>query len=75
MALLLAVQGSYSSRSKYFEIKFMGLRDWIVDEKLVIDHVSIKDQLSGLYIFRELFLYTPAKISIFSAFFLALLFE
>ena len=28
----------------------MGLRDWIVDEKLVIDHVSIKDQLSGLYI-------------------------
>ena len=53
----------------------MGLRDWIVDEKLVIDHVSIKDQLSGLYIFRELFLYTPAKISIFLAFFLALLFE
>ena len=39
-ALLLAAQGSYSSRSKHLAIRFMGLRDWIVDEKLVIDHVS-----------------------------------
>ena len=28
----------------------MGLRNWIVDEKVYIVHVSIKDQLSVIYL-------------------------
>ncbi|CAM9934493.1 unnamed protein product, partial [Sphacelaria rigidula] len=47
-ALLLAGQGSYSCRSKYLAIRFAGLRDWITDDKIVIDHVSTKDQLSDI---------------------------
>ncbi|CAM9836646.1 unnamed protein product, partial [Ascophyllum nodosum] len=47
-ALLLARQGSYSSRSKHLAIRVIGLRDWILDEKLVIDHVSTKCQLSDV---------------------------
>ena len=39
---------SYSSRSKHLAIRLMGLRDWIIDEKLVIDHVSTKGQLSDI---------------------------
>ena len=48
----------------------MGLRDWVVDEKLVIDHVSIKDQLSVIYLFRSYFLDVPVKISAFLAYFI-----
>ena len=54
-ALLLVGQGSYSSRSKHLARRFLGLRDWIMDVKLVIDHVSIKDQLSGIYLSRGYF--------------------
>ena len=39
---------SYSSRSKHLAIRFMGLRDWIIDEKLVIDLVSTEGQLSDI---------------------------
>ena len=39
---------SCSSRSKHLAIRFMGLRDWIIDKKLVIDHVSTKGQLSDI---------------------------
>ena len=39
---------SYSSRNKHLAIRFMGLREWIIDEKLVIDHVSTKSQLSDI---------------------------
>ena len=70
MTLLLPGKGSYSSRSKHLAIRFMLFRDWIVDEKLVIDHVSIKDQLSVVYLLRNYFLDAPAKISTFLAFFL-----
>ena len=48
-ALLLARQGSYSSRSRHLAIRFMGLRNRIVDEKIDIVHVSIMDQLSVTY--------------------------
>ena len=41
-------QGSYSSLSKHLAIRFMGLHDWIINEKLVIDHVSTKGQLSDI---------------------------
>ena len=47
-ALLLAGQGSYSSRSKHLASSFEGLRDWIMDEKLVMDHVSTKSQLGDI---------------------------
>ena len=47
-ALLLAGQESYSSQSKRLATMFMELRDWIIDEKLVIDHVSTKDQVSNI---------------------------
>ena len=40
----------YSSRSKHLAIRFMGLRDWIIDEKLVIDPISTKGQLSDILI-------------------------
>ena len=60
-ALLLAGQGSYSSQSKDLAIRLLGLRDWIVDEKLVIDHISTKGQLrrarwTGKNFDRELFI-------------------
>ena len=48
--LLLAGQGSYSSRSKHLAIRFMGLGGWIIDDKLVIDHVSTKGQLGDILI-------------------------
>ena len=38
--LLLAGQGSYSSQSKHLVIRCLALRDWVMDEKLVIDHIS-----------------------------------
>ena len=44
-------------------IRFLGLRDWIMDEKLVIDHVSAKGQLSGIMLFEDLFLDRPTKVS------------
>ena len=66
--LLLAGQGSYSSRSRHLAIRFMGLRNWIVDEKIGIVHVSIKDQLSVTYRLRSYFLDVPVKISAFLAF-------
>ncbi|CAM9120594.1 unnamed protein product, partial [Sphacelaria rigidula] len=47
-ALLFAGQGSYSSRSKHLAIRFPGLRDWITDDKIIIDHVSTKGQLSDI---------------------------
>ncbi|CAM9859694.1 unnamed protein product, partial [Sphacelaria rigidula] len=47
-APLLAGQGSYSSRSKHLAIRFAGLRDWITDDKIIIDHVSTKGQLSDI---------------------------
>ncbi|CAN0397043.1 unnamed protein product, partial [Ascophyllum nodosum] len=49
-ASLLVRQGSYSSRSKHLTVRFMGLRFWIIDEKLVIGHVSTKGQLNDILI-------------------------
>ncbi|CAM9872590.1 unnamed protein product, partial [Sphacelaria rigidula] len=57
-ALLLAGQGSYSSRSKHVAIRFADLRDWITDDKIIIDHVSMKGQLSDIltkFLARPLF--------------------
>ncbi|CAM9900949.1 unnamed protein product, partial [Sphacelaria rigidula] len=57
-ALLLAGQGSYSSRRKHLAIRFAGLRDWITDDKIIIDHVSTKGQLSDIltkFLARPLF--------------------
>ncbi|CAM9490087.1 unnamed protein product, partial [Ascophyllum nodosum] len=54
-ALLQAGQGSYSSRSKNLAIRLMGLRNWIVDEKIDIIHVSTRDQLSVIYLLRSHF--------------------
>ena len=54
-ALLLAGKGSYSNRSKHLSIRFMGLRNLIGDEKIVIVHISIKDQLSVIYLLRSYF--------------------
>ena len=68
-SLLLAGQGSYSSRSEHFAIRFMGLRNWIVDEIDVV-HVSIKDQLSVIYLLRSYVLDVPVKISVFLAYFI-----
>ena len=48
----------------------MGLREWIVDEKLAIDHVLIKDQLSVIYLFRSYFLDVTIKISALLAYFI-----
>ena len=39
---------SYSSRSKHLAIRFMDLRDWIIDDKLVIDHVFTYSQLGDI---------------------------
>ena len=49
MALVLVRQESYSGRIKHLAIKFIGLRDWIIDEKLVIDHVPTKDKLNDIF--------------------------
>ena len=63
-ALLLFIvgQGSYSSRSKHLTVRFLGLQDWIMDEKLVIDHVSTKDSRAAST-FRGGFLDGKANIS------------
>lgn len=49
-AVLLAGQGSYTSRSKHLMIRFAGLRDWISEERMIIDHVSTKGQLRDIFI-------------------------
>ena len=48
-------QDSYSSQSKHLTSRFLETRDWIMDEKLVINHVSIIDQLSGMYLWSSYF--------------------
>ena len=42
-----------------------------MDDKLVIDHVSIKDHLSAASTFRGAILDAPAKISTVLAFFIS----
>ena len=54
-ALLLARQKSYSSRNTHLAIRFLRLRNWIMDEQLVIDHVLTKGQLSGIFFLRSYF--------------------
>ena len=45
-AVLLAEQGSYNSQRKHIVVRLMELRDWIIDGKFIIDHVSTKSQLN-----------------------------
>ena len=47
-ALVLYGQGSYSSESKHHAIRFGGLRDWIIDKKLTVDHGLTKGQLNDI---------------------------
>ena len=62
-ALLIAGQGSNSSsRSKRLTTRFLGVRDCIIDKKLVSDHMPIKDQLSGMHLSRSLFEYTGENL-------------
>ena len=70
--LLLPGQGSYISRSKHFAIKFLGLRDWIMDEKEVHHRPRLNSELAERHLLlEELFLDEPTKISSVLSFFLS----
>ena len=69
--LLLAGQTNHRSWSKHLAIRFLGVRDWIINDKLVIDRTSTKDQLSDIFFLRSYFWMNRRKsrssrLSIFS---------
>ena len=45
--LILVEKRINGSRSKHLAIRLEGLNGWIIDEKLFIDYVLTKSQLSG----------------------------
>ena len=47
-ALVLAGNSKYSSRSKHVALKFVNLREWVKEKKLVLNFVSSKNQLSDI---------------------------